>query len=137
MGFIRERVSNEDAKQYDFEALRNLTYHRNMLELQYSWVIDRERKIFFIHLESGGPEETPRHALYWDGQLLTLRLEWTSEGTPYGKLSTTWSLPYLFIPEDFKRSRQEILTVLKEALIVYKFYAYGGQQVEHSAFFNF
>jgi hypothetical protein len=138
MAFVNEIVSDEDAKKYDFEGLSK-TLRRKVWQLKEGWTIDRTRNIFLIWLGSGQEEffRQNRFLLWWDGQILTIRINGEDSGNYSGKLTTTWDSPAIALPDVLEPIRAEVITTLKEALAVFKYAGYAGQAVNHTAAFNF
>jgi len=138
MTFVSEKVSDEDAKKYDFEGLSK-TLRRQVWQLKERWVIDRDRNIFLIWLGAGQEEFSlqNRFLLWWNGKLLTFSLTGTGSGNPFGVATTTWDSLLLALPENSGLDREEVVATLKEALTIFKWAGYGGQAVDHTAVFNF
>jgi hypothetical protein len=136
MGFVNEKISEEDVKKYDFEGLSK-TFHVSLSNLKYQWTIDRERSIFLVFLIQHREEEYCHFLLWWDGQFIPFSISYLATGNPYGELSITWDKPLFAFPDDFNASYDEVVRVLKEALIEYKFVAYNYQNVSCTTAFKF
>jgi hypothetical protein len=138
MTFINERVSDDDAKKYDFEGLSK-TLHTSLSNLLSRWTIDRDRNVFLIWLGRGQEEFAMQNSfLLWiEGQKITISLIESSKGNPFGIGTTTWDSLLFTVPQGCKFERAEVVSVLKEALTEFKWPGYGGQVVDHTAIFNF
>ena len=138
MGFINEKISEEDAKKYNFETLSKLLY-REVWQLKQGWTIDRDKNIFLIWLGSGQEEFfiQNKFLLWWDGQVITFSINCSGQRDQFGKRITTWDSPGFELPDDLKPTRDEVISTSKDALTVFKWAGYGGQAVDHVAIFNF
>jgi hypothetical protein len=138
MGFINEKISEEDAKKYDFEALSK-TLRCSLSNLKYEWTIDWDRNIFLIWLGNGQEEfcMQTRFLLWWAGQIITLSVNNFGERSPDGSKINTWDSPAFAFPDDLKPSHEEVIGILKEALIEFRWAGYNVQSVNHTAKFNF
>lgn len=138
MGFVNERVSDEDAKKYGFEAL-GTRLGREEWQLKQGWTIDRTRNIFLIWLGRGQEEFSmqQRFLLWWDGQEITVSINGSGKGNPFETFAMTWDSPAFSFPDDLKPKREEVISTFKDALIKFKWGAYDGQQVDFTANFNF
>jgi hypothetical protein len=138
MAFVNERVTDEDAKKYDFEGLSK-TLRREVWQFKEGWTIDRDKNIFLIWMGRGQEEFClqQKFMLWWDGQVITISVTGADKGNPYGKATTTWDSLLFVLPDSFKPAREEVISTLKEALTEFKFAGFGGQVVDHTAIFNF
>lgn len=140
MAFINEFVSEADVKIYGldgiWDACHPLRKGERPFGFRYAWSIDRDRRIFLMWVGAGREEFSNRleFALWWNGNLLTATLDDVGKE----KNSKTWDLINIRIPTDFKNGNADVVSVLKEALIVY---GYRGAQAQlpnnYSVEFNF
>lgn len=136
MSFINEKISEEYVKKYDFEGLSK-TFHQNLSNLKYQWTMDRERNIFLVRLVQDRESHGCVFLLWWNEQLITFSISYVAEGNPHGELSITWGEPLFAFPDNFNVPYDEVVRVLKEALIKYKFVAYNYQNVSCTTAFKF
>lgn len=138
MAFVNERVSDEDAKKYDFKSLAP-RIGREEWQLKQGWVIDRARNVFLIWLGRGQEEFAmqQRFLLWWEGQEIAVSINGTGKGNPFGRFEMTWDSPAFSFPSDLKVTRKEVISTFKEALTEFKWAAYDGQQIDFTATFNF
>jgi hypothetical protein len=61
----------------------------------------------------------------------------TREGRASEKVTTTWRLRGLDLPAELANKRDEVIAVLKEALIEYKVSGIGVPVADHTAIFEF
>lgn len=130
MAFINEYISEEDIKKYDIRGIWKqfhpfLTDEELDLSVdKYSWTVDKDREIFFIPLKSGKDEFSNQKscALWWKGHLLSVIIENVGGHLDYPNQigSITWGLVNIDRPTDFIVMDSEVVSALKEALIVYR-----------------
>jgi hypothetical protein len=129
MAFINEYISEEDIQKYGIrqEWDKFHPFSKNDLNLlkKHSWTVDKERDVFFIAATSGREELSNQVTciLWWKGVYLSVTLSHEEGGLDYQKSqgNVVWQLLNIWKPKDFIVPDVEIIPVLKEALIVYRY----------------
>lgn len=127
MTFVNEYVSEEDIKKYMLDEIW-LKYHPEEKSVpnhyRHEWTVDRERDIFLKWISVGREEYSNRltFVLYWKGELFTVDIDLIGVGRPQ-KLTDrpykkVWELVGIWPSQPKTATREEVLTALKEALIV-------------------
>lgn len=143
MGFVNEKVSQEDIEKYDLSAIWNkyISMEKNKIityrasKKAHSWVIDKENEIFLIHFAKFLDEKLPSDheratyytkenmfIFYFKNEFYEIRLMREKEHLTFGEKSkvliyeTTWGFKEI-IPNIIMD--ENFKTVLKQALTVY------------------
>jgi hypothetical protein len=162
MSFVNAYVSEEDAKKYDLDNLWN-KYRRfgtKMPELlksfdvhQHAWCVDKERGYWLFYCSdvlnydspSGIPEPTTKevHILHVNGQNIEFILD-SSDLDPSESVSTdlypiqfAWEIVSMNPSSLPSMSKADLLTILKEALSVYKCSGIRDLEANKKSFFKF
>ncbi|MBF0342177.1 MAG: hypothetical protein HQL95_14625 [Magnetococcales bacterium] len=125
MAFIIEKISDEDVVKYNIEALWK-KYHpfaEKLPGFYYLWVVDKDRDIYFMRVESGKDIDTSNQIgfeLVWGGvtikaQLRKFSVQCDDENTEI----VEWVMERIYHHDDCPYSRDEIISILKEALTSY------------------
>lgn len=121
MGFFNERISSEDANEYNLSEIDKKFVVGGTRSR--SWTIGRERNMY-IRIVSQGREDIGHQTtwtFFWGGELLVVELDNIStDGEPGGRRQGHKKLRKLVIPKHLEVRRQDILNDLKEALTAYK-----------------
>lgn len=137
MAFVNEYVSTEDAKKYDLDGIRTRLGHRPYP--QYRWTIDHERDVFLMWIVRGR-ESFAAHQTFlfwWKGTPLVVRLLSATTDTQ-GMVTSTWQFQrFDELPPGLAGKKEELLGVLKEALVEYKVSGIGSLVENHTAVFKF
>lgn len=147
MAFVNEYISDEDMEKYDirsvwarFDRIKS-NEERDMLMGKYSWTIDRERDIFFIPVEWGREEFSNEitSLLSWGGAQLLVKIANMGGYLDYPSKagSVKWGLLDIKAPDVFHASREDIVSVLKEVLIVYQLDGVSHPMHSFAVTFNF
>ncbi|MGQ0597917.1 hypothetical protein [Aquabacterium sp.] len=137
MAFMNEWVSEEDIKKYNLPGVWMKVKGRT--PLQYAWTIDRDRSVFLIDYASGR-EEFSNHidfVLCWDGEIHKARLISDPDHGGLENVITTWYLIGIDSPSDSHHNRDEVMSMLKEALRGYKLSGVVTPIQNHTAVFDF
>jgi hypothetical protein len=120
MGYVNEKISQEDWVKYDFEAINKLRGIRGGVDRD--WAIDRERESWVrVYLRSTDMDDGTEIRTYWDfywkGSLvfvetIALKRSLSKEGDNYGYLKVL----RLDIPDNALPNKSEILQEFKAAL---------------------
>ena len=151
MPFVNKYVSYEDAEKYDLDNLWN-KYNYSILKMpealtsyevhQHAWCVDEEQGYWLFncgHLineesRSGYPEPSNKEAfiLHVNGQHIEFILDsYEMEATDVYPIHFCWNILSM-VPTCLPNlSRESLLTILKEALNVYK--CYGIRALEENA----
>ncbi len=125
MTFVNEYVSEENINKYGLRALSKKWWNWLPLEFRYAWTYDSKRDSYFIPI-SRGREEYAHHlrcVLYFKGIYWDIEICHEPGGSdsytekPYRQI---WGLIHIKHPEGGLAPTEEIVSVLKEALGVYK-----------------
>lgn len=116
MAFVNELISDEDKQKIDWTKFKAWSFsnpHR-----PWKWTIDRERDVFLVALEGRGPDgERPEtYALYWKGDVIRFEAERDGKGMFATGIDMFWKIFNACLPQQLEPQRQEILTVLREAI---------------------
>lgn len=128
MAFINEYVNEKNIKKYNLEALyRKLKWDENWTPpgFRFAWTFDAERDCYYIPLWHGREEFSHhcRSVLYFKD------IHWNVEVThePGGSESIAenpyriiWGFVHIKSPDGGPTPLEELIPVLKEALIAYK-----------------
>lgn len=147
MVFINEYVSSEDIKKYRLDQSflkRNPAYEEIPSGYKHKWTIDKERNFY---LQCTGMANQAREDEVWieftlvmSGLIFIFRLELGAGSINFNESPyiIVWDSLKIFYPHDFHGLPQEdVISVLKEALLVY---GYDGarKQIENTIVkFNF
>lgn len=144
MPFINEFISAEDAENYGLKAI-DQTFIVGGTNAR-DWTIDRERNIYLRNVAHGGgtdPEVSNqmKWSFYWQGELLTLRLDLMDGGGARGEPGWShWKLVMINgsqgLPEYLRTKRPQFIADLKEALIAYKDFGAYSSNTEYSIVFE-
>lgn len=137
MAFVNEYVTEEDAKKYDLDGI-NRQFMKDP-EIRYDWTIDRERNVFLLWIEAEREEFAGEETfiLWWNGLIVPVYTFKTREGRASEKVITTWRLRGIDLPPELSEKYDEVIAVLKEALIEYKVFGIGVPVADHTAVFEF
>lgn len=129
MAFINEYISEEDIKKYGIREIWDQfhPFSKNDMNLlkKHSWTVDKERDVFFIPAKSGREEKSSQviAILWWKGAYLSVTL--ANVGGHYDHVNKKgdkrWQLIDVWRPAGFEVSDEDIIPVLKEALVKYGF----------------
>jgi hypothetical protein len=144
MAFVNEIVSEEDIRKYRLDELmhhfRSFAWRSGRPStFTHTWTIDRERDVYFIPVKtieeigpSGRPEPTRRRVciLNWQGTRVELTID-RAAGSSSNHSDSPFRIVWELISIDQSQlsdvSREEVLRVLKEALVAYGDYGLHGQ----------
>lgn len=140
MAFINEYISEEDIKKYDVKyAWEKISGPGE--PSKYTWTVDKEKNIYFIPMVSGKEEFSNQKlcALWWSGALLRVSLANVGGQLDYdnSKGSVVWDLLRIWKPTDFILQDDEIIPILKEALVVYGFSGISIPIIDYRVDFTF
>ena len=120
MGFVNERMSQDDVKKYDIENIDKMFVYGGTMSR--SWTRDRERDIYLRQV-ARGREETHSESswtFYWGGKLIVLRIQNIETTGPVGGARTGHKkLLNVDIPEELRAKKSSIIEDLKSALVEY------------------
>ena len=130
MAFVNEYVGEDNIKKYGLEALRMEWKGSIPPRFRYEWTFDAERNCYFIPMETGREEESNqvRGVLYYKGIQWDVKVSLESNGSlsfaenPYRVI---WGLRHIKHPSGGDVPEQEIVPVLKEALVAYRVFGIG------------
>lgn len=118
MAFVNEYVSQDEIQKYGLGAI-DKRYFRGDYKTQ--WTRDHARDIYLRHMRNGGEEGIWQQTFtfYWKGTLIEVGLAVRGDGEKNGKELRIWGLRYISIPNELEEYREEILSDLRDALMVY------------------
>ncbi|MCB5187248.1 hypothetical protein LG200_04410 [Methylobacillus caricis] len=121
MAFVNELINEEDKKRIDWSKFKAWAFSQPHKPMR--WTIDRDRNFFFVFLDGPGREhERPEiYVLYFEGNIIRVEAEVSSKGNPLTGSDVLWNIFNVNIPVHIEKKRDEILTVLQEAI-----YAHGA-----------
>ena len=125
MAFVNEYVSDNNIKKYNLESLRIKCKGWIPPRFRFDWTFDSERDSYFIPMESGREENSNqvRGVFYFKG------IEWdvkvslepgcslSFSENPYQQI---WGLIHIKHPSGGQVPENELVPVLKEALVTYQ-----------------
>ena len=121
MAFVNECISKEDYEKYGLNEV-NKRFVVGGTKAR-DWTVDHERNIYLRNVANG--REEFRHistwTLYWNGNLIPLELHMVDSGGEYK--GACWShkkIQHLWLPDHLKGKRDEVIEILREALLAYK-----------------
>ncbi|MEW8030128.1 MAG: hypothetical protein AB2806_20630 [Candidatus Thiodiazotropha sp.] len=130
MAFVNEFASDEDIEKYDlngiwdqYHPLRKGRYYCGQAPM---YTIDRERNIFFMVLGGGGEEHTNRlEVLLWiNAKHVVVEIDLAIGSSPNINdvpFKQIWELVAVHPENSLNKSKEELVEILKEALIVHGF----------------
>lgn len=126
MGFVNERISQEDREKYGLDEV-DAWIKKTARVRNRDWTIDHEREIYLREIDRGREESSHKTTwhFYWKGELMMVCLELLATGGERG--GHGWSryrlvdcyLEGSFIPKKMQQMREEIVADLKAALVAY------------------
>jgi hypothetical protein len=140
MPFVNEFISPQDFKKYDIEGVFKKVVGSVTYVPPFGWTIDRARNIFLLYLDTGTIEGSNplTFALWWDGAVIVIDLEMPERSRSDRYIGVAlWGLCRLHCPKDFPVAREEVIRVLKEAMIGRDSRGAFGHIDSYSVEFNF
>lgn len=140
MAFVNEFIPPEDVEKYHLAEIdkRFVVGGTNARD----WTIDRERDIYLRNVANGGGGDPDIRnqttwTLYWRGDLLVLRLDLLDGHGGRGEPGWShWLLVRLRgssgLPAHLKAQKEQILDILKEALVAYKDFGVYSTNTDYS-----
>jgi len=129
MAFIKEIVPEADKELYNsFEIKDELDeYDKDYIYKWYpdnEWVVDRERKIYFIYVTGGQNEAHPmQFDLIYNGKKVVLYCTMDTYKTPTQdnpmKLHSVYDIIEIIMPKSLECKQETIIEIIKQALIIY------------------
>lgn len=126
MAFVNEYVSEDNIKKYDLEGLWKQVAYVAALpdDFRHTWTWDSEQESFYIPM-STGREEYSSHTtgtLYFKGVpwIVTIAHRGGSSKFSEKPYKVTWGLISIKHPNGNAAPTEDLIPVLKEALIGYK-----------------
>jgi len=135
MAFVNEFVSAEDIEKYHLDSLylRWNPFHKSVPPShRHMWTVDREREAFLMVL-AFGTEGYPRRTsgvLFWRGiewQVAFDRDDESSEQLTDVPFKRVWKLGRIQHPQGKDVPLNELLPIVKEALVVHGFRGAAAQ----------
>ena len=120
MGFIAEEIQDKDRNLVDFNSLYRLSPDSHATFNPSRWCIDRERNAIFLFVSKigrHGPGVPNKYALILAGNVI--RVDLFSETELSVPKKVTWRLAFIDHDGSVTHSKDEILSLLKEALETY------------------
>lgn len=123
MAFINEDIEREeDIQLYNSLNLKNPIIKRVLKHSRNSdWTVDRERKIYFMHIGGGNSREFPDFlALVINNQKILMEATSSSIGSTRVGLESKWEINRMCIPKKLDLDKDIIMEYLKEAIETYE-----------------
>lgn len=146
MGFVNEKVSDEDVVKYGIDTLWG-QYHfkgEKLPGFYSSWTIDRQKDIFLMRVRTGREELFNQITFVLIGPdmriEITLNVFGDGNNTKKGEnkpITTIWELDSIHLSENCPRNKEQVLEILKEALTEYKVRGVAWPVEQHTAVFRF
>ena len=146
MAFVNEYVSEEDIKKFDLDDLWH-RWHRVWDGKfppghRHTWTVDRERGAYFKPMRVGREEHSNRYegVLFWNGIEWQVDIDLADNSSasfndvPFKRV---WDLVRIQHPEGKSVPRDEIILILKEALIAFGYQGISRQIPNTVVTFNF
>lgn len=127
MAFIKEIVPEADKELYNsFEIKDELSerykdYVYKWIPERREWVVDRERKIYFIYVTGGQNEDHPmQFNLIYNREKVVLycMIVYNSSTYPLG-LHCVYDITEIVMPKTLDGKQETIIEIIKQALIIY------------------
>lgn len=117
MAFLKEQIPKELKNSFDPEVFYD---RRKGTPIEaYEWAIDRERNIFVIRTEGGGPQGADKYILSLQGQIIKFQGDsFTDYSDKENGWDVYWGLFNIEIPPAFEEQRNTILVLIEEAMMV-------------------
>jgi hypothetical protein len=146
MAFVNEYASDEDIEKYGLKEI----WDRYFPNRKNEWLtggrpaltIDHDRNTFLLPIGQGssGSGNRTMFLLYFDGHNIRADLELTKNSSK--KVSERpffrdWNLAYLNLPGNIEHRREEIVDVLKDAVVSYGYRGVSRQIPSTQVSFNF
>ena len=130
MAFIKEIVPEADKELYNsFEIKDELSerykdYVYKWIPERREWVVDRERKIYFIYVTGGQNEDHPmQFNLIYNREKVVLycMMHVYDAPTPDNpmKLHGVYDITKIVMPKSLECKQETIIEIIKQALIIY------------------
>jgi hypothetical protein len=134
MAFVNEQISEIDQEGIDYSKLEHSNSRFGRIGTPW-WTVDRGRNAFLIGMNASVPREDhilPAYFLFsLQGELITFAAIATKKPSDDPMLGIlVWEVVRLHLPETLQTTRDQIIQILTEALLVY---GRGGTQ---SAYLN-
>lgn len=118
MAFINELIPEADKARIDWSKFK--AYPFSDSHRPWKWTVDRERDVFLVALDQVGHDDTGTrpdvYALCWKGEVIRFEAQSSSKGVFATGVDMHWKISNIDIPQHLENRRQEILTVLREAI---------------------
>ena len=134
MAFTREQISERDLREIDFTKVDS-RYHKTA-SLPSTWVIDRERDAFLMHVTVANREEIPLiidYALSWKGTIFHVYVADHETKKPNDRLELIRRIVRMDFPKGFDRRSAEAdqaLELAREALLANTLQRSGSSYVD-------
>jgi hypothetical protein len=152
MAFVNEYVSEEDDKKYGLEVIDERYFKGHALGYT-NWTRDRERDIYLRFMRDGGEEERNKKTfvLFWKGTLIEVVLDFVrNEKTVQGSKTKVWAMRGMDAPwweknqevralthKVLEENRAQIISDLKEAMIIYQDAGVYSLSLDFNVLFEF
>lgn len=123
MAFINEYMSPEDKDKYGIAAI-NMRYTVNGTDAR-DWTIDKGRNIYLRQVAWGPRERNLFYQQVWtlflDGELIEIGLDnLENTGGPHQPCWAHVKVRYMNLPPQHAHRHDEVIEILREALLAYK-----------------
>jgi len=118
MAFVDEDITSEEDialfNSFNFKYPVNKTPFRPT-----SWVNDRERNAFLVWMGGGAFEIPHFYAFVWNNNVIIFSLDLHINHNPKtGEVERKWEIINLFAPKNLEKYNEEIISMIKEALMI-------------------
>jgi len=120
MAFVNEKISDADRMTFNSFNLKNPITKETLNSRR--WVIDRERNAFLVGLGGQGIYgcEIPMfYALIWNKNMIMLETFSKAAGSNSTGMEFNWKITRIEAPECLMKDKDEMMDMIKEALIAY------------------
>ena len=125
MGFIKEKVPDSDWNLFNSFEIYDYNHNRiHTCQPYTNWVVDRERKIYFVYVSGGQNEDQPQqYDLIWNDLKIVVSCEKSTGKFPLTEnplnLHSTYSIISIKIPLKFKEHEKELINLIIDAIEVH------------------
>ena len=119
MGFIFEKVPEEDWELYNAMGFKNC-FGKNMLRAdKYTWwCADRERNAYLVGIGGGYQDMPYYYDLWWNGRIIRMEISKRFLKNSNGGIDVIWYVHSIPISEEIWKFKDDVLEMIHEAFAV-------------------
>ncbi|MCB1863344.1 MAG: hypothetical protein KDI47_16690 [Gammaproteobacteria bacterium] len=118
MAFVNERIPEEEKEKFTFEVFTHPDGEKPTL---YKWTVDRQKNAFLVLTKvigggASGTQETEYFTLIWNQHLIKFSADAITGGSRETGYFLTWNVHQVEIPQEIQDMREDIQTLIRDAL---------------------